>query len=182
SASRRPSCACCSSSPARRAGCTAASNCWSRCGSTGTSATRGSWTRACSRCVGSGTGSGRCEPPVTPRPSLGLRARLLFAFALLVVVTAAAVAGGIYVQARNAILQRTQDAAVLAMTSRLEALYPLRNPAPGPAELGEIAAAVTDQDSSAVAIYHGTLSPAGDRPRAVPGAPAMGPPGRGRPS
>jgi hypothetical protein len=49
---------------------------------------------------------------VTPRPSLGLRARLLFAFALLCVVTAAAVAGGIYVQARNDILQRTQDDAI----------------------------------------------------------------------
>ena len=59
-------------------------------------------------------------------PSLGLRARLLFAFALLCVVTAAAVAGGIYVQARNDILQRTQDAAVQAMTSRLETLFPLR--------------------------------------------------------
>ena len=77
----------------------------------------------CRRCVGSGTGSGRCEPPVTSRPSLGLRARLLFAFALLCVVTAAAVAGGSYVQARNAILQRAQDAAVQAMTDRLEAVF-----------------------------------------------------------
>jgi two-component system sensor histidine kinase MtrB len=78
----------------------------------------------------------------------------LLAFALLCVVTAAAVAGGSYVQARNAILQRTQDAAVQAMTSRLETLYPLRSPAPGPAELGEIAGTVTDRNSSAVAVYH----------------------------
>jgi two-component system sensor histidine kinase MtrB len=103
--------------------------------------------------VDSGIGSGQCEPPVTLRPSLGLRARLLFAFALLCVVTAAAVAGGIYVEARNAILQRTQDAAVQAMTSRLKALYPLRSVAPGPDELGEIAAAATDQNSFAVAVY-----------------------------
>jgi signal transduction histidine kinase len=123
--------------------------------------------------VGSGTGSGRYEPPVTPRPSLGLRARLLFAFALLCVVTAAAVAGGIYVQARNAILQRTQDAAVQAMTSRLEALFPLRSAAPGPAELAEIAAAAADQNSFAVAVYREMHSP-------IPPPPPP-PPGRWRP-
>ena len=93
-----------------------------------------------------------------PRPSLGLRARLLFAFALLCVVTAAAVAGGIYVVARNAILQRAQDAAVQTMTSRLESVFPLRNPAPGPAELGQIADTVTDRNSVAVAVYHGAHS------------------------
>ena len=36
---------------ARRARCSAASSCWRRCGSTGISATRGSWTRACSGCA-----------------------------------------------------------------------------------------------------------------------------------
>ncbi|MEU9888739.1 HAMP domain-containing sensor histidine kinase [Sphaerisporangium sp. NPDC051011] len=95
------------------------------------------------------------------RPSLGLRARLLFAFALLCVVTAAAVAGGSYVQARNAILQRTQDAAVEAMRSRLEALFPLQNPAPDAGELGEIARTVADGNNDAIAIYHETRSPAG---------------------
>ncbi|WP_433428052.1 ATP-binding protein [Nonomuraea sp. CA-141351] len=110
---------------------------------------------------------------MAPRPSLGLRARLLFAFALLCVVTAAAVAGGIYVDARNAILQRTQDAAVRAMTSRLEELFPLRNPAPGPAELGEIAATVTDGNSSAVAFYHELHSPTGPPPGLE--APGMNP-------
>jgi two-component system sensor histidine kinase MtrB len=109
---------------------------------------------------------------VAPRPSLGLRARLLFAFALLSVVTAAAVAGGMYVQARNAILQRTQDAAVQAMTSRLDALYPLRTPTPGPAELGRIASAVRDQNSSAVAVYHEAHSPTG-----LDTAPGPGPAG-----
>jgi signal transduction histidine kinase len=105
---------------------------------------------------------------VAPRPSLGLHARLLLAFALLCVVTTAAVAGGSYVQARNAILQRAQDAAVQAMTSRLEALFPLRSPAPGPAGLGEIAGAVTDRNSSAVAVYHGVHSPAGLDPGVIP--------------
>ncbi|GAA2872563.1 ATP-binding protein [Nonomuraea rubra] len=114
--------------------------------------------------MGSGTGSGRCEPPVAP---LGLRARLLFTFALLCVVTAAAVAGGMYVQARNDILQRTQDAAVQSMRSRLETVFPLRNPEPGPAELGEIASAVTDRNVSAVALYFGERSPAGFDPMAI---------------
>jgi two-component system sensor histidine kinase MtrB len=88
----------------------------------------------------------------------------LFAFALLCVVTAAAVAGGIYVQARNDILQRAQDAAVQAMRSRMETLFPLRSPAPGPAELGEIARTVTDGNGSAVAVYHEAQSPAGPPP------------------
>ncbi|WP_082310645.1 sensor histidine kinase [Nonomuraea sp. SBT364] len=96
---------------------------------------------------------------MAPRPSLGLHARLLFAFALLCVVTAAAVAGGIYFQARNGILQRTQDAAVLAMKSRLEALFPLRSPSPNPDELGDIARAVSDGGNSAIALYGGTRSP-----------------------
>ncbi|MBB5135003.1 two-component system sensor histidine kinase MtrB [Thermocatellispora tengchongensis] len=117
---------------------------------------------------------------MAPRPSLGLRARLLLAFALLCVVTAAAVAGGLYVQARNAILQRTQDAAVRAMTSRLEAIYPLRTPAPGPDELGEIAAAATDQNSFAVAFYGDVHSPVAPPPGppAGPGEPPRGPGGR----
>ncbi|MCG5213391.1 sensor histidine kinase [Streptosporangium sp. KLBMP 9127] len=108
---------------------------------------------------------------MTPRPSPGLRARLLFAFALLCVVTAAAVAGGSYVQARNAILQRAQDAAVLAMTSRLEALYPLQSATPDQTQLDEIAAAATDQDCCGFAFYREMHSP-------VTGPPVPGPPGR----
>lgn len=93
----------------------------------------------------------------------------MFAFALLCVVTAAAVAGGIYVQARTAILQRTQDAAVQAMTSRLEALYPLRSATPGPDELGEIAAAAADQNGFAIAVYGETHSPLPPPPPPSPG-------------
>ncbi|HEX4816903.1 MAG TPA: HAMP domain-containing sensor histidine kinase [Nonomuraea sp.] len=105
-----------------------------------------------------------------PRPSLGLRARLLLAFALLCVVTTAAVAGGMYVQARNAILQRTQDAAVKALKSRVETIFPLRNPEPGPAELDNIADAVADEGSRAIAFYRENHS----TDRSVPGRPPNG--------
>ncbi|MEV4020411.1 HAMP domain-containing sensor histidine kinase [Nonomuraea angiospora] len=104
---------------------------------------------------------------MAPLPSLGLRARLLFAFALLCVVTTAAVAGGIYFQARNDILQRTQDAAVHAMKNRLETLFPLRSATPNPDELRQIASAVTDGNTRAIAIYreeHATTTP-GPPPR-----------------
>ncbi|MER5648707.1 HAMP domain-containing sensor histidine kinase [Streptosporangium sp. NPDC002524] len=115
---------------------------------------------------------------MTPRPALGLRARLLFAFALLCVVTAAAVTGGLYVEARNAILQRTQDAAVEAMTGRLRAVYPLRSATPGPDELGEIAAAAADQNSLAVALHGETHSPLPPPPPPSPGRLRLG--GRAR--
>ncbi|MEV4111603.1 HAMP domain-containing sensor histidine kinase [Nonomuraea sp. NPDC049695] len=99
---------------------------------------------------------------MTPRPSLGLRARLLFAFALLCVVTATAVSGAMYVQARNEILQRAQDGAVQALKSRVQTtLFPLRSAAPGPDELGDIARAVVDQYSLVVAVYHEEYSVAG---------------------
>ncbi|GII96089.1 sensor histidine kinase [Sinosporangium siamense] len=116
---------------------------------------------------------------MTPRPSLGLRARLLFAFALLCVVTAAAVAGGMYVQARRAILQRAQDAAVLTLTSRLQALYPLRSAAPDQEELGRIAGAVADGNSSGVVLYHGAYAQVAPAPGPPPGPLAAE---RGRPA
>ncbi|MGW7533492.1 ATP-binding protein [Amycolatopsis sp. NPDC054798] len=55
----------------------------------------------------------------------GLRTRLLVAFALLSVFTALAVAGILYVRARDGILQRTQDNAAVEMTTQLKQLYPL---------------------------------------------------------
>ncbi|MGA4989804.1 ATP-binding protein [Nonomuraea bangladeshensis] len=110
---------------------------------------------------------------MAPRPSLGLRARLLFAFALLCVVTAAAVAGGSYVQARNAILERTQDAAVQALTSRLQALYPLPTATPGQEQLNKIAAAAAEQSGFSVAFsvaFYGELhSPVPPPPPPPPG-------------
>ncbi|MGC5016808.1 ATP-binding protein [Streptosporangium sp. DT93] len=103
------------------------------------------------------------------RPSLGLRARLLSAFALLCVVTTAAVAGGMYLLARTAILERAQDAEVEAMTGRLKSLYPLRSATPGQDELGEIAAAASGRNGFAVALYAGTHSPLPPYPPPAPG-------------
>ncbi|MEV0619442.1 HAMP domain-containing sensor histidine kinase [Nonomuraea sp. NPDC050404] len=114
---------------------------------------------------------------MTPRPSLGLRARLLFAFALLCVVTAAAVSGTSYVLARNEILQRTQDAEVHAMTSRLQALYPLPTATPDQIELDEIAKAATNYVCCGFAIYGELSSPAAGSSDAVP--PDPGPPDAG---
>ncbi|MFB4286040.1 ATP-binding protein [Nonomuraea sp. ATR24] len=97
---------------------------------------------------------------VESRPSLGLRTRLLYAFALLCVVTAAAVAGAMYVEARISILQRAQDAAVEATRGRLATLFPLRTATPGRAELDEIARVMADGGGLAVAVYrdaHSTL-------------------------
>lgn len=98
----------------------------------------------------------------------GLRTRLLVASALLCVVTAAVVAGGIYVQARIVILQKAQDTAVQTMTRQLEELYPLRDPRPDSGTLTEIAGAVLDRDSSAVATYHGEHSQTGLDPAEIP--------------
>ncbi|WP_406675033.1 HAMP domain-containing sensor histidine kinase [Nonomuraea sp. N2-4H] len=106
-----------------------------------------------------------------PAASLGLRGRLLSAFVLLCVVTAAAVAGVSYGKARNEILQRAQDAAVEAMRERLAALYPLRTDTPGQDELERIAAGLNDTNSTAVAFFRG---------RRAPGRPAR-PPGQWRP-
>ncbi|UBU13016.1 sensor histidine kinase [Nonomuraea gerenzanensis] len=105
---------------------------------------------------------------MTPLPTLGLRTRLLLAFALLCVVITAAVAGGSYVMSRNAILKATQDAAVHTMTSRLETLYPLRSSTPGRAELAEIARTVTVPNTVAVAVFHGRHSPDGLDPELIP--------------
>ncbi|WP_196223970.1 hypothetical protein [[Actinomadura] parvosata] len=111
---------------------------------------------------------------MTPLPSLGLRARLLSAFALLCVVTAVAVAGGLYVLARNEILRRTQDAAVESMRDRLETLYPLRTLTPNQEELGMIAATASDNDSPAIAIQGETHSPLPRRHRETCGREASG--------
>ncbi|MFC4000471.1 ATP-binding protein [Prauserella oleivorans] len=82
---------------------------------------------------------------------------MLLAFVLLSAVTAAGVAGGIYVQARDTILQSAQDSAVEELKSRLSTVYPLPGN-PGRTELADIAAAVSDRDSAAVATYRGLRS------------------------
>ncbi|HET9139566.1 HAMP domain-containing sensor histidine kinase [Actinophytocola sp.] len=97
-----------------------------------------------------------------------LRTRLLVAFALLGVCTAALVAGVGYVQARDAILQRTQDAAVLTLTERIETLNPIGAMPPSQATLDEIAARLSDGDDHAVAVYRDRRSAPGLDPDLLP--------------
>lgn len=82
-----------------------------------------------------------------------LRTRLLVAFTLLGVCTAALVAGVDYIQARDVILQKTQDTAVLTMTERIETLLPLVGMPPSQATLDQIADRVSDRDGTAIAVY-----------------------------
>ncbi|MDF5755073.1 HAMP domain-containing sensor histidine kinase [Spongiactinospora sp. TRM90649] len=111
----------------------------------------------------------RAEQRMASRPSVGLRARLLFAFALLCVVTAMAVAGGMYHMARIEILVRAQDSAVRMMKDRLQTLYPLRDPTPDESKLAEIADIVTDRNSSGLALYGDARVSTGLIPEAIPG-------------
>ncbi|MEV4316260.1 HAMP domain-containing sensor histidine kinase [Actinocrispum sp. NPDC049592] len=79
-----------------------------------------------------------------------LRTRLLLAFALLTTVTAAAVAGGMYVNARDVIVQQTQDAAVRTMTDRVSTAR-LQLPPSGDGLIGVL----SDRDTSAKIVYNG---------------------------
>ncbi|GGM97192.1 two-component sensor histidine kinase [Lentzea pudingi] len=84
-----------------------------------------------------------------------LRLRLLLAFALLTIVTAAAVAGAGYVRARDAIVQRAQDNAVIETTNRVEQLYPLPTRAVDTSVLERVAARVSGREGSALAYGNG---------------------------
>ncbi|HKN96351.1 MAG TPA: HAMP domain-containing sensor histidine kinase [Pseudonocardiaceae bacterium] len=95
-----------------------------------------------------------------------LRTRLLVAFVLLGVSTAVLVAGVDYVQARDIILQKTQDTAVLTLTERIETLLPPGGLGPGglppsQAELDAIAGRLSDRDDTAVAVYRDIRSVGG---------------------
>ncbi|WP_112270168.1 sensor histidine kinase [Lentzea terrae] len=94
-----------------------------------------------------------------------LRLRLLLAFAFLSVVTAVAVSGAGYVRARDAIVQRAQDNAVIETTNRVEQLYPLPVRQPDTAFLERIAGKVSGREGSALAQARG-LS-AGSMPASV---------------
>ncbi|MEV6240584.1 ATP-binding protein [Lentzea sp. NPDC051838] len=94
-----------------------------------------------------------------------LRLRLLLAFAFLSIVTAAAVSGAGYVRARDAIVQRAQDNAVIETTSRVEQLYPLPARPLDHAALERIAGKVSGREGSAVAEYQGVS--AGSMPSSV---------------
>lgn len=97
-----------------------------------------------------------------------LRTRLLAAFVLLGVSTAVLVAGATYIQARDAILQRTQDSAVRTMVERIEGLLPLGATPPTQAQLDEIAVRLSDRDGTAVAVHGERRSATGRDPDALP--------------
>jgi two-component system sensor histidine kinase MtrB len=83
----------------------------------------------------------------------GLRARLFVAFVALVVLTAAGVAGAMYVQARQEILQRAQDAAVESMLTDLQAQLPLQVLPPTDNQLIILAGALSNRTDAAAATY-----------------------------
>ncbi|SDG99957.1 two-component system, OmpR family, sensor histidine kinase MtrB [Lentzea fradiae] len=84
-----------------------------------------------------------------------LRLRLLLAFGFLSIVTAVAVAGAGYVRARDAIVQRAQDTAVVEITNRVEELYPLSPRPPTTAVLERIAGRVSGRTDAAIAYGNG---------------------------
>ncbi|KAB1926891.1 HAMP domain-containing histidine kinase [Micromonospora sp. ALFpr18c] len=91
---------------------------------------------------------------MTPwRWAVGLRVRLLLAFALLGVTTTAVVASGSYFQARTVILQQAQDAAVLSLTDQLAKVYPLRQLPPTQDDLDTLAERLSDREGYAVVRY-----------------------------
>ncbi|WP_418287507.1 ATP-binding protein [Lentzea guizhouensis] len=93
-----------------------------------------------------------------------MRLRLLLAFAFISVFTAVAVAGAGYVRARDAIVQRAQDKAVVETTNRVEQLYPLPARPPDLLALERIAGRVSGPEGSALAtaagISAGSMDPA----------------------
>ncbi|GAA3523870.1 HAMP domain-containing sensor histidine kinase [Amycolatopsis ultiminotia] len=94
----------------------------------------------------------------------GLRARLLLAFALLSVVTAAAVAAIGYTRARDAIVQRAQDNAVIEMTGQIQQLYPVPVVPPDRATLAGIVDELNGRKNAALAVsgtlHEGNMPPA----------------------
>lgn len=93
----------------------------------------------------------------------GLRARLLMAFAALVVLTAAAVTGGMYVQARTEILQKSQDSAVATLLNSLQNVLPLPILPPTDRELTGLAGMLSNRVDTAATAYGTHWS--GDLPR-----------------
>ncbi|ANN17388.1 two-component sensor histidine kinase [Amycolatopsis orientalis] len=83
----------------------------------------------------------------------GLRTRLLLAFSLLVVVTAATVAGGTYVLSRTLILQQAQDATARVLVDKASALYPLGPMPPSDGTLSRISGELSDRDLSSLVLY-----------------------------
>ncbi len=88
----------------------------------------------------------------------GLRTRLLLAFSLLVVITAATVAGGAYVQSRTVILQQAQDATARVLVDKATALYPLGPLPPVGGTLDRISGELSDRDLSSLVLYEDQTS------------------------
>jgi two-component system sensor histidine kinase MtrB len=88
----------------------------------------------------------------------GLRTRLLAAFALVTLVTAVVVAAGVYQLAREAILKKAQDTAVVGLTDRLELLYPLLKFPPDQSELDRIGNVLSNRSDTGVVTYQGHSS------------------------
>lgn len=84
----------------------------------------------------------------------GLQSRLLVAFAALVVLTAVAVAGAMYAQARTEILQRSQDAAVESLLDDLESAYPVPRMPPTEPEMSVLAERLSER-TIAVTVNYG---------------------------
>jgi two-component system sensor histidine kinase MtrB len=85
--------------------------------------------------------------------ALGLRGRLLLAFAVLGLSTTALVAGVSYWQARTVILQKAQDAAVDSMIDEVTRLVPVRELPPSQAELDSIAGLIAEGPDPALVRY-----------------------------
>ncbi|MFI6305449.1 ATP-binding protein [Amycolatopsis thailandensis] len=88
----------------------------------------------------------------------GLRNRLLLAFSLLVVITAATVAGVNYAQSRTVILQQAQDATARVLVDKATALYPLGPLPPGDGTLDRISGELSDRDLSSLVLYEDQTS------------------------
>jgi len=100
--------------------------------------------------------------------ALGLRGRLLLAFAMLGLTTTALVAGVSYGQARTVILQKAQDAAVLSLVDEVSRLDPVRQLPPSPEQLNAIAAVVSTGPDAAVVAYGDGYAPSGLHPSELP--------------
>ncbi|GIF73623.1 sensor histidine kinase [Asanoa siamensis] len=87
--------------------------------------------------------------------ALGLRGRLLLAFAVLGLTTTALVAGVSYGQARTVILQKAQDAAVLSLVDEVKRLPPVRELPPSQDQLDAIARVVSAGPDPSVVAYRG---------------------------
>ncbi|MEV4536170.1 HAMP domain-containing sensor histidine kinase [Asanoa sp. NPDC049518] len=99
---------------------------------------------------------------------LGLRGRLLLAFAMLGLTTTALVAGVSYGQARTVVLQKAQDAAVLSLVDEVSRLDPVRQLPPSEEELNAIASVVAEGPDAAAVVYHNEYATAGLDPSELP--------------